>query len=217
MHRTAFAFAIAGALAEYLRHHLVQPPTLGDQMTMAAMGRRDAIGLAQRGAHARRRRFLSNRHVDESRNLARQREVARLGFEMPNLLHRVIHLEQLVFGDIHEGPCLLWVTVIARNARPRRRKTTIPNRVNPSNEFAGDDATGVRYFAATPRRKTSTARRICLEWVRFGSNGSGSRAGGIKPNRVASLIEPVVISRNCSAASFGSPTFNLPCWSSSRR
>ena len=45
VHRAALAFAIAGALAINLRHHLGQLAAFGDQVAMAAMGRGDTVGL----------------------------------------------------------------------------------------------------------------------------------------------------------------------------
>src|SRR5260370_39242368 len=133
MHGTALALAAAGRLAENLRHHLIQPPTLRDQMPMPAMRRRDSIRLPQRRAHAGRRRLLANRNMHEARNLASQRQIPSLRLKMPNLLHRVIHLEQLVLADIHEGPTSVWNPAKNRK-RSDRRKTTIPNPSNPSNE-----------------------------------------------------------------------------------
>ena len=102
MHRAALAFAVAGALAENLRHHAIEASALGDQMSVAAMVRGDAIGLAQRGADAGGGSFFADGDVDEAGKLGRHRQVSRLGFEMPDLLHRAVHLEQLVLADIHE-------------------------------------------------------------------------------------------------------------------
>ena len=101
MHRAALALAVAGALAVELRHHAVEASALGDQMAVAAMGRGDAIGLAQRRAYAGRARLLADRDVDEAGDLVGDREVADLALELPNPLHRAIHLEQQVFAEVH--------------------------------------------------------------------------------------------------------------------
>jgi hypothetical protein len=46
---------------------------------------------------------------------------------MPNLLHRVVHLEQLVFGDVHEGGTSL-----------RIRRSTIITGVGKANPYPAD-------------------------------------------------------------------------------
>ena len=101
VHRAALALAVAFALAVELGHHAVEPATLGDQMAVAAMGRSDAVGLAQRRANAGRARLFADRNVHEARNLAGDREVAHPPLELPNPLHRAVHLEHHVFAEVH--------------------------------------------------------------------------------------------------------------------
>jgi len=52
VHRAALALAIAVGAAEELGHHPVDVGALGDAVPVAPVGARDAIGRAQRGAHA---------------------------------------------------------------------------------------------------------------------------------------------------------------------
>src|SRR5260370_10069706 len=68
--------------------------------------------------------------MHEARNLASQGQVASLRLEVPNLLHRVIHLEQLVFADIHEGHASLAIRtelrIVLRGRSPPESKKLFP-------------------------------------------------------------------------------------------
>src|SRR5262249_44864872 len=103
VHRSALTLAVAAALAKDLRHHTVEASALCQQMAMAAMSGGNAIGLAQCGANAGGAGLLADRNMHESRNFVGQCQIAHLRFELPDSLHRSIHLKQLVFPDIHRG------------------------------------------------------------------------------------------------------------------
>ena len=63
VHRAAAAAAIAVFLAEELGEHQLRIGALGDAMAMAAMGRGDVVGLAQRHGGADRARLLADRQM----------------------------------------------------------------------------------------------------------------------------------------------------------
>ena len=63
VHRAAAPLAIAGLAAEKFGEHRLQLGALGDAMAVAAMGRGDAIGVAERHADADRRRLLPDRQM----------------------------------------------------------------------------------------------------------------------------------------------------------
>ena len=63
MHRAAAPLAVAALAAEELGEHRLELGALGDAMAVAAMGRGDAIGVAERHAGADRRRLLPDRQM----------------------------------------------------------------------------------------------------------------------------------------------------------
>src|SRR5262245_53679978 len=60
MHRTALALAVAGLATVKFGHHAVQIGAFGDAMTVAAMGRNNAVAGIERTADAHGDCFLTN-------------------------------------------------------------------------------------------------------------------------------------------------------------
>src|SRR5205807_3117929 len=74
MHRAAPAAAVSVFLAEEFRKHACRVRTLGDAMTVAAMGRKDVVVGTQRQDSADGARLLADRQVhgavDEAAHVA---------------------------------------------------------------------------------------------------------------------------------------------------
>ena len=60
VHAATFALAVPVDTSKYLREHLVEFSSFGDQMTVTAMRARDLISVGQVNHNARRDRFLAN-------------------------------------------------------------------------------------------------------------------------------------------------------------
>ena len=70
VHRAAFAATHAIGAREQLGDHRAHRRPFRERVPVPAMGRRDVVVAAQRGAHAGRNRFLTDREVCESRDFA---------------------------------------------------------------------------------------------------------------------------------------------------
>ena len=100
VHRPAFAFAVAGLLAENLSHHRLKLAALGDQVSVTAVRAGDVVSVGERCAHTCRRGFLTNRHMHEAGHFALFEQVAQTFLKLADRLHGTVHLEQCVLAHI---------------------------------------------------------------------------------------------------------------------
>ncbi|MNO40035.1 hypothetical protein D3C76_301750 [compost metagenome] len=91
MHRPAFAFAVAGFLAEQLRHHIFQIPALGDDMSMPPVGTRNIIVIPQIGACPNGDGLLPDVQMDKARYFPFRKKGGCSFFEFPDTLHLPVH------------------------------------------------------------------------------------------------------------------------------
>ena len=87
MHRAAAPPAIAALAPEELGEHRRELGALGDAMAVAAMGRGDVVGVAQRHADANRRRLLADRQMHRAVAQAADVGVLRRLLEAADAMH----------------------------------------------------------------------------------------------------------------------------------
>ena len=99
MHRAAAPLAIAALAAEELGEHRLELGALGDAMAVAAMGRGDAVGVAERHADADRRRLLPDRQMHGA--VAQAADVRIFGrlLETADAMHAPQRAENVVLGQ----------------------------------------------------------------------------------------------------------------------
>ncbi|MNG92340.1 hypothetical protein D3C79_512720 [compost metagenome] len=97
MHRTALATAHAGLLAVDFGHHAVHIHALGDAVAMTAVGRGDAVAVAQVGHDPGGGGFFAGIQVDEAGDLAGGELHVQAFFEGADGAHHFIGMQQL-FG-----------------------------------------------------------------------------------------------------------------------
>ncbi|MNR04828.1 hypothetical protein D3C85_1208200 [compost metagenome] len=97
MHRTALATAHAGLLAVDFGHHAVHIHALGDAVAMTAVGRGDAVAVAQVGHDPGRGSLFAGIQVDEAGDLAGGELHVQAFFEGADGAHHFIGMQQL-FG-----------------------------------------------------------------------------------------------------------------------
>ena len=94
MHGAAFAVAQSGSSAEDLIHHPPHVATLGNAMTVSAVCRGDVIAFKECFADSNGNRFLPCVQMNETRDIARGVFLVQALFEMTNLRHPTVSLEQ---------------------------------------------------------------------------------------------------------------------------
>ena len=115
--------------------------TLREAVAVAAVGRRDHVGRAERPARADGRRLLPDRQVHEARHLAVavQRRDALL--EPADHEHPPMHLEEV--GVAEHEPCI--VLIGTNSAEARRTERAMPEQIDIPASFAGvGDVAGKR-------------------------------------------------------------------------
>ena len=103
VHRSAFAFAIAGFFAEQLGEHPVQRCAFGQAMAVAAMGAGDVIVGTKRFANTDGDCFLTYIKVGEAGHQGARVEVVHLLFEQTNHDHAAVHAQPLFGVDVRMG------------------------------------------------------------------------------------------------------------------
>ena len=93
MHRAALAAAQAILAAEDLGHHGLGIAPLGDAVAVAAVGRGDAVLVAQVQADADTGRLLAGVQMDETRNVAGREFLMHGVLELANQAHLPVRLE----------------------------------------------------------------------------------------------------------------------------
>ena len=147
VHRTAAAAVRARVLAHQLGEHPERVETLGQAVTVAAMGRRDHVGGAQRPTRPDRRRLLPDRQVHEAGHLAVAVERRHPLLEPADQEHPPVHLEEVGVGergrsrrsrsaDVH-GRVLYWSVQIREGAMTDQIEI-------PASFPDGSDVTGKR-------------------------------------------------------------------------
>ncbi len=137
VHRTAAPAVRALVLGHQLGEHPERVETLGEAVTMAAMGGRDHVGRAERPAGAHGRRLLPDRQVHEARHLAVAVERGHTLLESADHEHPPVHLEELGVSE-HEAV----IVTVGTNGGERRwqsrstspRRSPVP-RTWPGNEW----------------------------------------------------------------------------------
>ena len=127
-----------------LRHQLGEHPerveTLREAVAVAAMGRRDHVGRAERPARADGRRLLPDRQVHEARHLAVAVQRGHALLEPADHEHPPMHLEQV--GVAEHEPCIVLVGTNRRSAMDDR---AMAEQIDIPASFAGAaDVTGKR-------------------------------------------------------------------------
>jgi hypothetical protein len=87
VHRAAASLAISAFAPEELGEHRLEFSPFGDAMTVAAMGRGDPVGVAERHARSDRRRLLSDRQVHRAVTQAADIRVFRRLLETADAMH----------------------------------------------------------------------------------------------------------------------------------
>ena len=121
VHRPALAAAVAGGLAHQLGHHPREVAALGDEVTVAAVGRGDVVVDAQRLAHADGHRLLADVEVEEARHLARLHQLAGGLLEEADAHHAAMHGELLVSCQVHRFLVEFGRRAVTSWFRPTRR------------------------------------------------------------------------------------------------
>ncbi len=106
VHRPALTPAVAVDAAKQLRHHPVHLRTLGDQMAVPAVRRRDAVVRTQRRAHAGRDGLLADVEMHEPGKLTALEQRRELLLEAADPQHRAMHLQAFLDGVPHVEPPL---------------------------------------------------------------------------------------------------------------
>jgi hypothetical protein len=96
VHRPALALVVPGRLAHQLGHHPAEVATLGDEVPMPAMRRRDLVLVRQRAAHARGHSLLADVQVEEARELGALGEAAGGLLEQADAHHPPVQVHQHV-------------------------------------------------------------------------------------------------------------------------
>jgi hypothetical protein len=102
--RAALALAVAGRLAHQLGHHLVELPTLGDEVPVAAVRRGDLVVVGERGAHARGDRLLADIEMEEARQLGGLGQLTGRLLEQADADHAAVQVHQDLGREFHGAP-----------------------------------------------------------------------------------------------------------------
>ncbi|MNG96643.1 hypothetical protein D3C79_557190 [compost metagenome] len=100
VHRAAFTTAHAGLLAVDLGHHAVYVHAFGDAVAMAAVGRGNAVAVAQVGHDPGCRGFFAGIQVDEAGNFAGGELHMQAFFEGADGPHDFIGMQQLISTEL---------------------------------------------------------------------------------------------------------------------
>jgi hypothetical protein len=101
VHGTAFAAAKPAFLAEDFDHHAFDVATLGDAVTMAAVGRADPVIVAEFQSDADAGCLLARIKVNETRHITVGEFDIDAIFKGANADHPAIGVEQLFPGELH--------------------------------------------------------------------------------------------------------------------
>src|SRR5262249_36757614 len=122
MHRTAFAFAVTGSLAEKLREHAIQSGSLGDTVSVTSMRARDVVIGSERLTDTHSHRFFPYIKVGEARHQRSGVEIVSGLFEQPNHDHTTIHVKPLL-SDVRLS--FRWIQCSRHYETPERRSKTL--------------------------------------------------------------------------------------------
>ena len=100
MHGPAAALAVAGGLSVELGEHRTKLGTLGNGMTMTAMGGGHLVGVSEDRHHARGNGLLADVEVKEAGHVAGLDQLAGVLLEQTDAHHRAVQLENQLTADV---------------------------------------------------------------------------------------------------------------------